>query len=73
MSQDLVYAYQREYASLKPDTRDRVEKYLLQVYKELSKKSSGSIYKKWIYIFKKVESERALEFLLENCRKEIYE
>jgi len=26
----------------------------------MSKKSSGSIYKKWIYVFKRVESEKSL-------------
>jgi len=30
----------------------------------MAKKSSGTIFKKWVYLFKKVESEKALEFLL---------
>ncbi len=54
ISQDIIYAYQREYQHLDSEVKGKVEKFILDVYNEMSKKSSGSIFKKWVYIFKKI-------------------
>lgn len=34
--------------------KEKIERFILNIYTEMAKKSSGQIFKKWAIIFKKV-------------------